>query len=149
MGDADDSYDFLEVPQFHAKLVEGYDLVQGCRLPSGGGRVEPGAMPFLHRYVGNPMFTILGRIMFGTPVHDMHCGMRAFTREFYDRAQLRRPGMEFANEMVIRASRMKARIAEVPITLRKDGRKAHRPHIRTFRDGWRTLQLYIALWLRM
>jgi glycosyltransferase involved in cell wall biosynthesis len=147
MADADDSYDFLEAPRFYAKLVEGYDFVAGCRLPSGGGTVRPGAMPFLHRHVGNPMFTFLGRLMFGTPVHDIYCGMRGFTRDFYDRAQLRRPGMEFANDMVIRASRMRARIGEVPITLHKDGRKAHPPHLRTFRDGWRTIRLYVGLWL--
>src|SRR5262249_45614454 len=82
MGDADDSYDFLEIPKFVARIREGYDLVQGCRLPSGGGTVKPGAMPFLHRWLGNPMFSLMVRRMFWAPIHDVYCGMRAFTKEW-------------------------------------------------------------------
>ena len=150
MGDADDSYDFLEIPGYVAKLREGYDLVQGCRLPAGGGRVLPGAMPPLHRWFGNPFLSALVRRMFGAPVTDTYCGMRAFTREFYDRLDLRCTGMEFATEMIIKSTVHGGKIAEVPITLHPDGRRAHGPHLRTFQDGWRTLRfflLYSPRWL--
>ncbi|HKO15295.1 MAG TPA: glycosyltransferase family 2 protein [Gemmatimonadaceae bacterium] len=150
MGDADDSYDFGEIPKFLAKLREGYELVQGCRLPSGGGTVMPGAMPFLHRWWGNPMFSWLARGWFRAAVTDVYCGLRGFTRAHYDRLAQRCTGMEFATEMIIKTSLIGARVAEVPITLRPDGRKAHAPHLRTFRDGWRTLRffmLYSPRWL--
>jgi glycosyltransferase involved in cell wall biosynthesis len=150
MGDADDSYDFLEVPRFVEKLREGYDLVQGCRLPPGGGRVMPGAMPFLHRWLGNPMFSWMAKNWFNAPVHDVYCGLRGFTREHYDRLGQRCTGMEFAIEMIIKSSLYGAKIAEVPITLHPDGRKAHAPHLKTFRDGWRTLRsflMYSPRWL--
>jgi glycosyltransferase involved in cell wall biosynthesis len=150
MGDADDSYDFLEIPRFVAKLREGYELVQGCRLPSGGGRVMPGAMPFLHRWCGNPLFSVLARRWFGAPVHDVYCGLRGFTREFQQHLRQVCTGMEFATEMIIRSSLYGAKIAEVPITLHPDGRKTHPPHLRTFRDGWRTLRfflMYCPRWL--
>jgi glycosyltransferase involved in cell wall biosynthesis len=151
MGDADDSYDFLEVPKFVEKLREGYELVQGCRLETGGGRVLPGAMPFLHRWWGNPMFSYLARLMFWAPIHDVYCGMRGFTKDHYHRLDQRCTGMEFAVEMIIKSSIYAAeQIAEVPITLHPDGRKAHAPHLKTFRDGWRTLRfllLYSPRWL--
>lgn len=150
MADSDGSYDFGEIPSFVAKLREGYDIVQGCRLPSGGGRVMPGAMPFLHRWVGNPFFSFLTRAWFKAPIHDTNCGQRAFTKEFYEILDQRCTGMEFANEMIIKSSMYGARIAEVPITLHPDGRKAHGPHLRTFRDGWRTLRflmMYSPRWL--
>ncbi len=143
MGDADDSYDFLEIPRFLDKLREGHELVQGCRLPSGGGRVMPGAMPGLHRWIGNPLFTCLSRLWFGAPIHDSNCGLRGFSRDLFDRLDQRCTGMEFANEMVIKASLIGARIGEVPITLHPDGRTAHPPHLKTFRDGWRTLRFYM------
>ena len=143
MGDADESYDFLEIPKFVAKLREGYDLVQGCRLEWGGGHIEPGAMPFLHRWWGNPMFTLIVRKWFGAPVHDVYCGLRGFSREFYERLDQRCTGMEFATEMIIKAGVHRARVAEVPITLHLDGRVAHKPHLKTFRDGWRTLRLFL------
>jgi glycosyltransferase involved in cell wall biosynthesis len=143
MGDADDSYDFLELPKFVETLRAGFDLAQGCRLPSGGGTVRPGAMPRLHRWWGNPMFSALVRGMFWAPVHDVYCGLRAFRKEFFDRLTLRSAGMEFATEMIIQSSLQNARIAEVPITLHPDGRRAHPPHLRTFRDGWRTLRFFL------
>ena len=143
MGDADDSYDFLEIPKFVDKLRQGHDLVQGCRLPSGGGTVMPGAMPPLHRWWGNPMFTWMVRNMFAAPVHDVYCGLRGFTREHYNQLGLRSVGMEFATEMIIKSSLFGADIAEVPTTLHPDGRKAHAPHLRTFRDGWRTLRFFL------
>jgi len=143
MGDADDSYDFEEVPKFIAKLQAGYELVQGCRLPSGGGRVLPGAMPFSHRWVGNPMFSLLVRWWFHAPIHDVYCGLRGFSKELYLRLDQRCTGMEFATEMIIKASLFAAKIAEVPITLHPDGRKAHAPHLKTVRDGWRTLRFFL------
>jgi glycosyltransferase involved in cell wall biosynthesis len=143
MGDADDSYDFLEVPKFVAKLRDGYELVQGCRLPAGGGRVMPGAMPPSHRWIGNPMFSALARLWFGAPVHDVYCGLRGFTKTHYERLDQRCTGMEFATEMIIKSSLGKARICEVPITLHPDGRKTHAPHLRTIRDGWRTLRFFL------
>ncbi|MEO8579975.1 MAG: glycosyltransferase family 2 protein [Gemmatimonadales bacterium] len=150
MGDADDSYDFGEVPKFLYKLREGYDMVQGCRLPAGGGTIMPGAMPGLHRWWGNPMFSVLARKWFHVEINDVYCGLRGFTKEFYTGLRQRCIGMEFATEMIIKGSLYGARIAEVPITLHPDGRIAHPPHLRTFRDGWRTLRfflLYSPRWL--
>ena len=150
MGDADDSYDFLQTPRFVEKLREGYDIVQGCRLPSGGGQVMPGAMPVLHRWFGNPMFSFLARWWFRAPIHDIYCGLRGFSKDWYVQLNQRCVGMEFATEMIIKSSLMKAKIAEIPITLHPDGRKAHPPHLRTFRDGWRTLRfflMYTPRWL--
>lgn len=150
MGDADDSYDWCELNRFVDKLREGYDVVQGCRLESGGGRVMPGAMPFLHRWWGNPMFSYMARRWFNAPVNDVYCGMRGFTKTAYQKLDQRCTGMEFATEMIIKASLLKLSFAEVPITLHPDGRKAHAPHLKTFRDGWRTLRfflLYSPRWL--
>jgi len=142
MGDADDSYDFTDTAKFYHKLLEGADIVQGCRLPSGGGKVMPGAMPWLHQW-GNPALTWLVRTMFHSPVHDVYCGMRAFRRDWYLGLNQRCTGMEFATEMIIKSSVFPAKFMEVPITLHPDGRKAHRPHLRTFRDGWRTLRFFL------
>lgn len=143
MGDADASYDFSEAPKFVEKLRQGYDLVQGCRLPNGGGTVAPGAMPALHRWVGNPGLSWLARRWFKAPVHDVYCGLRGFTKTHYQRLDQRCTGMEFATEMIVKSSLHKARITEVPITLHPDGRKSHAPHLRTFRDGWRTLRFFL------
>lgn len=143
MGDADDSYDFLEIPKFVDKLRAGHELVQGCRLPSGGGKVLPGAMPPSHRWLGNPMFSWLVQRMFNAPIHDVYCGLRGFTKKLYNRLDLRCTGMEFATEMIIKSSLFEVDIAEVPTTLHPDGRKAHAPHLRTFRDGWRTLRFFL------
>ena len=143
MGDADDSYDFREIPQFVAKLRQGFDLVQGCRLPAGGGRVLPGAMPLSHRWWGNPLFTLMARQWFGAPIHDVYCGLRGFSKQLYDSLDQRCTGMEFATEMIIKSSIYGWNIAEVPITLHVDGRKAHPPHLKTFRDGWRTLRFFL------
>lgn len=145
MGDADDSYDFLAIPQFVARLQEGHDLVQGCRLPAGGGTVMPGAMPVLHRLLGNPMFSSMVRGMFGAEIHDVYCGLRGFTKAHYKSLALRCAGMEFAVEMVIKSALAGARISELPITLHPDGRTSHAPHLRTFRDGWRTLRFFFML----
>ncbi len=143
MGDADGSYDFGEAPNLVARLREGYDLVQGCRFPKGGGTIAKGAMPFMHQRLGNPLLTGLARLMFGTQLNDVYCGLRGFTRRFYERANLRCTGMEFATEMIIKAAQLNVRTTEIPITLARDGRGGRRSHLRTFRDGWRTLRLFL------
>jgi glycosyltransferase involved in cell wall biosynthesis len=143
IGDADDSYDFLEIPKIVEKLREGFDLVQGCRLPAGGGSVRPGAMPFLHRWVGNPFFSFLVRQWFHAPINDVYCGLRGFTKAMYERLDQRCTGMEFATEMIIKASLHGEKITEVPITLHPDKRTSHAPHLKTFRDGWRTFRYFL------
>ena len=143
MGDADDSYDFSRLTPFLTRLREGYDLVQGCRLPAGGGKLTPGAMPLSHRWIGNPLFSFLARIWFKAPVHDIYCGMRGFTKDLFQRLEQRCTGMEFATEMIIKASLNRVKIAEVPITLHRDGRKTRAPHLKTMRDGWRTLRFFL------
>jgi glycosyltransferase involved in cell wall biosynthesis len=149
MGDADDSYDFSNISAFVKMLVQGNDLVMGCRMPSGGGTVSPGAMPWKHRWIGNPVLTFIGRLFFKAPAHDFHCGMRGFTKEAYARMELRTTGMEFASEMVIKATLTGLKFAEVPITLYPDGR-SRAPHLRSWRDGWRHLRfmlLFSPRWL--
>ena len=142
MGDADDSYDFGQIAPFVGKLKDGYELVMGCRLPKGGGKIVEGAMPWKHRWIGNPALSGIGRLFFKSSVTDFHCGMRAFTREAYQQMGLRTTGMEFASEMVIKATLNGMRIAEVPITLHKDGR-SRPPHLRSWRDGWRHLRFML------
>lgn len=151
MGDADGSYDFGELPRFLERLDDGADLVMGCRLPAGGGEIRPGAMPWKHRWIGNPVLSALGRLFFAVPVHDLHCGLRAFRREAIEGLGLRCPGMEYASEMVVRSSMAGLRLAEVPVTLRPDGR-SRPPHLRSWRDGWRHLRfmlLFSPRWLFM
>ena len=141
MGDADLSYDFEEGARFVEKMREGYDLVMGSRFK---GEIRPGAMPPLHRWLGNPVLSALGRWLFRTSVSDFHCGIRALRRRKYDDLHLRTTGMEFASEMVVKASVLGLRIAEVPATLRPDGR-SRPPHLRTWRDGWRHLRFLLTL----
>ena len=146
MGDADDSYDFTAIAPLIDKLREGYDLVVGNRFRGG---IESGAMPWSHRWIGNPVLTLISRVFFRTPVGDAHCGLRGFRKDAYDRMTLRATGMEFASEMVIKASLKRMRITEVPVTLRPDGR-SRPPHLRTWRDGWRHLRfmlLFSPRWL--
>ena len=143
MGDADESYDFSEIPKILQKLRDGYDLVQGCRLPAGGGSIRPGAMPLLHRRIGNPFFSFLARKWFHTPIHDVYCGLRGFSKAMYERLDQRCTGMEFATEMIIKAAWRHEKVAEVPITLHPDKRTSHAPHLKTFRDGWRTFRYFL------
>lgn len=146
MGDADDSYDFTVVPQFVAKLREGCDLVMGNRFRGG---IRAGAMPPLHRYLGNPGLTTLINLFFRTGIGDGYCGMRGFKRELFDKLDLRSAGMEFALEMVIKAGQIGARITEIPIVLWPD-KRGRPPHLRSFRDGWRSLRfmlMYAPNWL--
>jgi hypothetical protein len=146
MGDADDSYDFTHLEPFIDKLRQGDELVMGNRFKGG---IKPGAMPWMHRYVGNPVLTGILNLFFHTPIKDAHCGLRGFRKDAYERLKLTTPGMEFASEMVVRASLNKQRISEVPTTLSPDGRD-RAPHLRSFRDGWRHLRfllLMCPLWL--
>jgi glycosyltransferase involved in cell wall biosynthesis len=150
MGDADDSYDFADIPRFITQLRQGYDIVQGCRLPAGGGDIAAGAMPLSHRLIGNPLFSLLTRWWFHAPIDDVYCGMRAFKRDWWVGLDQRCTGMEFATEMILKGARFNARFAQVPITLHKDGRINRSPHLKTFRDGWRTLRfflMYAPRWL--
>jgi glycosyltransferase involved in cell wall biosynthesis len=149
MGDADDSYDFSRIEGFVQKFREGYELVMGCRLPSGGGTIAPGAMPWKNRWIGNPSLSFVGRLFFQCPARDFHCGLRGFTRAAYDQMELQTSGMEFASEMVIKATLKSLKITEVPITLHPDGR-SRPPHLKPWRDGWRHLRfmlLYSPRWL--
>jgi glycosyltransferase involved in cell wall biosynthesis len=139
MGDADDSYDFSQLDGFVAKLREGNDLVMGNRFKGG---IAPGAMPPLHRWLGNPVLSFIGRIFFKAELGDFHCGLRGFNTRVIRDLKLRSRGMEFASEMVVRCRLARMRIAEVPTTLKKDGR-SRRPHLRTWRDGWRHLRFLL------
>jgi glycosyltransferase involved in cell wall biosynthesis len=140
MADADDSYDWSALGDFIRKIEEGFDLVIGNRFKGG---IEPGAMPMLHRYVGNPLLSTLARVMYRVPITDFHCGMRAFTRDAYTRMDVRTPGMEFATAMVINAAQAGLRITEIPTRLYPDKRDRP-PHLRTFRDGWRHLRFMLT-----
>ena len=149
MGDADDSYDFSSLGPLLEKLKAGQDLVMGCRMPRGGGTILPGAMPWKHRWIGNPVLSFIGRLFFRCPVTDFHCGLRGFRKEAYEKMDLKTTGMEFASEMVIKATLKGMKISEVPITLHPDGR-SRPPHLRSWRDGWRHLRfmmLFCPRWL--
>ena len=146
MGDSDDSYDFGDLDAIVANLREGHHLVMGNRFLGG---IKPGAMPMLHRYLGNPVLTALGRLFFHSPCGDFHCGLRGFDRDAILGLDLQAPGMEFASEMVVKASIFGLRITEVPVMLYPDGR-SHPPHLRRWRDGWRHLRfllLFSPKWL--
>jgi hypothetical protein len=146
MGDADDSYDFSDLAPLLDRLRDGADLVMGNRFRGG---IAPRAMPPLHRYLGNPVLTAIGRLFFKSPARDFHCGLRGFAKSAYERMELRTTGMEFASEMVVKASLLGMRVEEVPVTLSPDGR-SRPPHLRSWRDGWRHLRfllLYSPRWL--
>ncbi len=142
MGDSDDSYDFLNLGPFLEKLREGYDLVMGNRFRGG---IKPGAMPLSHRYFGNPALSAIGRLFFrNRSLGDFYCGLRGFRKDAVQRLELQSRGMEFALEMLIKAGMHGLKIAEVPTTLSPDGRD-RAPHLRTYRDGWRSLRLYLMM----
>ncbi|HST46123.1 MAG TPA: glycosyltransferase family 2 protein [Luteimonas sp.] len=140
MGDADDSYDFSRLMPFVEALRSGHDLVMGNRFRGG---IAPGAMPLLHRYLGNPVLSALGRLFFGVKARDFHCGLRGFDRGRIQALGLTTTGMEFASEMVVKAALAGYRIGEVPTTLQPDGR-SRPPHLRTWRDGWRHLRFLLV-----
>jgi hypothetical protein len=146
MGDADGSYNFAHLPRFVERLRAGADLVMGNRFLGG---IEPGAMPWKNRHIGNPALSFIGRLFFHTPIGDFHCGLRAFSADAYRRMDLRTTGMELASEMVIKSVLLGLRVEEVPTVLRKDGRDRP-PHLRPWRDGWRHLRfmlLFSPRWL--
>lgn len=146
MGDADDSYDFLHLMPFVEKLREGYDLVMGDRFAGG---IEEGAMPWSHKYIGNPVLSFIGRLFYKSKIRDFHCGLRGYNRESMLNLHLQTTGMEYASEMVVKSELNGLKIAEVPTTLSKDGR-SRPPHLRSFRDGWRHLKfllMYAPNWL--
>lgn len=148
MGDSDDSYDFSQLAGFVEALRRGAQLVMGNRFR---GQIHPGAMPWLHRYLGNPVLSTIGRLFFKAPVGDFHCGLRGFERDSILKLDLRSPGMEFASEMVVKASLAKLTLAEVPVSLHPDGR-GRPPHLRTWRDGWRHLSFLLMMsprWLML
>ena len=146
MADADESYDLIHLMPFVEKLREGYDLVMGNRFKGG---IKNGAMPWHHKYIGNPILSFVGQLFFQTPAKDFHCGLRGFTKEAIDQMNLQTTGMELASEIVIKASILGMRVCEVPTTLSPDGRDRP-PHLRSFRDGWRHLRfllIYSPRWL--
>lgn len=146
MGDSDDSYDFLNLKEFLNKLREGYDLVMGNRFAGG---IEKGAMPFSHRYIGNPVLSFIGRLFFHSKIKDFHCGLRGYNRKSMLELDLNCTGMEYASEMVVKSELNNLKITEVPTTLKKDGR-TRKPHLRTLSDGWRHLNfllVYAPNWL--
>lgn len=146
MADGDDSYNFLEIRPFIEKWQQGYHFVMGNRFLGG---IMPDAMPFLHRYVGNPVLSFIGRLFFKNSFGDFHCGMRGFSRQAFDQMDLHTSGMEFASEMVVKASLLQIPSAEVPVTLYKDGRGGP-SHLNTWSDGWRHLRfllLFSPRWL--
>jgi glycosyltransferase involved in cell wall biosynthesis len=139
MADADDSYDFTHIPRFMEQLRAGSDLVMGNRFRGG---IANNAMPFLHRYLGNPVLTGIGKLFFASPCSDFHCGIRGFRKDSFQRMDLRSTGMEFASEMVVKASLLRMKVTEIPTTLSPDGR-SRPPHLRTWRDGWRHLRFML------
>ena len=146
MGDADDSYDFLSLMPFVEKLRDGYDLVMGNRFAGG---IDKGAMPWSHKYIGNPVLSFIGRLLYKSKINDFHCGLRGYNREAILNLHLQTTGMEYASEMVVKAELNNLKITEVPTTLKKDGR-SRPPHLRSFHDGWRHLKfllMYAPNWL--
>ena len=143
IGDADDSYNFEDLPIFYNKIKEGYDLIQGCRMPSGGGKIEKGAMPISHRMIGNPLFSFLGRLFFSMPFNDVYCGMKIIRNNFFKNANFFSQGMVFCLEILIKSKMLNAKVTEIPITLFKDGRKNTRSHLRTISDGLKTLKFIL------
>lgn len=143
IADADDSYNFEDLPIFYNKIKEGYDLVQGCRMPSGGGKIEKGAMPITHRLIGNPIFSLMGKIFFSLSFNDVYCGMKIIRNEFFKNANFFSKGMVFCIEILIKSKVLNAKVAEIPITLFKDGRNYGKSHLKTISDGLKTLKFIL------
>ena len=143
VADADNSYDLNEIPKFYSKIINNFDLVQGCRLPSGGGKINPGAMPISHRLIGNPFFTKLAKIFYNVPFNDIYCGMKIFKKSFYNNLNFFSGGMVYNIEVLLKFYIASAKIDEVPITLYKDGRKKSRSHLKTIPDGLKTLKFLL------
>ena len=143
IADADDSYDFNEIPRFYNKIKNGYDIIQGCRLLSGGGKIEKGAMPLSHKYIGNPFFTFISRIIYKLPFNDVYCGMKIIKKTFFDKVEFFSGGMVFCLEILIKSIINNAKTSELPITLHKDGRIKGKSHLKTIKDGLLTLKFIL------
>ena len=140
IADSDDSYNLNDLPKFYKKINRGYDIIQGCRLPAGGGKIKSGAMPITHRYVGNPLFSFLTKVLYQIPFNDVYCGMKILKKEFFNKIHFFSTGMVFCLEILIKAKINNARMGEIPITLFKDGRKIAKSHLKTISDGLKTLK---------
>lgn len=143
IADSDQSYDFNEISSFYYKAIEGYDLVQGCRLSSGGGKIEKGAMPITHKYIGNPFFTLMCKLLFGLSFDDIYCGMKILRKKKFDKISIISTGMVFCLEILIKFEFNKFKSTQLPITLHKDGRVKNKSHLRTISDGLKTLKFII------
>ena len=144
MGDADDSYDFTKINEFYEKLLEGYDIVQGCRFSTGGGKIEKSAMPLSHKYIGNPLFSFISKIFFSLPFNDVYCGYRGFKKDIFLKLNHFSNGMVFAIENLIKFKVNGFKCAEIPVVLYKDGRKKSKSHLNTISDGWKTLRFLLV-----
>ncbi len=143
IADGDDSYNFEDIPIFYNKINEGFDLVQGCRMPSGGGKIKKGAMPISHRLIGNPMFSTLVKLFYNVKFNDVYCGMKIIRNEFFKKANFFSSGMVFCLEILIKSKIMNAKVSEIPITLFKDGRIKSKSHLKTIKDGLKTLKFIL------
>ncbi len=140
IADSDDSYNLNDLPKFYNKIKKGYDIVQGCRLPTGGGKIKSGAMPITHRYIGNPIFSFLTKVLYQIPFNDVYCGMKILRKDFFKKISFFSTGMVFCLEILIKSKINKAKMGEIPITLFKDGRKIAKSHLKTISDGLKTLK---------
>ena len=140
VADSDDSYNLNDLPRFYKKINKGYDIIQGCRLPSGGGKINNGAMPITHKLIGNPLFSFLTKILYQVPFNDVYCGMKILRNQFFKRISFFSAGMVFCLEILIKSKINEAKMGELPITLFKDGRKKGKSHLRTISDGLKTLK---------
>tara|TARA_A100001011_G_scaffold324945_1_gene347573 strand:+ start:79 stop:1203 length:1125 start_codon:yes stop_codon:yes gene_type:complete len=144
MGDADDSYDFSKINKFYEKLLEGYDIVQGCRFSIGGGKIEKSAMPLSHKYIGNPLFSFISKLFFSLPFNDVYCGYRGFKKDIFLKLNHFSNGMVFAIENLIKFKVNGFKCTEIPVVLHKDGRKKSKSHLNTISDGWKTLRFLLV-----
>mgnify|MGYP001221078785 CR=1 FL=1 len=140
IADADDSYNLNDLPRFYKKIKKGYDIIQGCRLPRGGGQIKSGAMPITHRYIGNPIFSFLTKVLYKIPFNDVYCGMKILRNKFFKKINFFSTGMVFCLEILIKSKINNAKMSEIPITLFKDGRKIAKSHLKTISDGLKTLK---------
>tara|TARA_B100000989_G_scaffold45826_1_gene29425 strand:+ start:29675 stop:30781 length:1107 start_codon:yes stop_codon:yes gene_type:complete len=140
IADADDSYNLNDLPKFYRKINQGFDIIQGCRLPRGGGKIKPGAMPLSHKYLGNPLFSFLTKTLYKIPFNDVYCGMKILRNKFFKKINFFSTGMVFCLEILIKSKIHDAKMGEIPITLFKDGRKIAKSHLKTISDGLKTLK---------